>query len=147
MYCKADYVPDNIKNIVTANEADYTKVAKLYYNDYFKHNKDVLVYSDMTSSGKVFLYDSEFDYEILLSDEEYACCKKLFDNYRLDKKSCDRVFVYHNFVSFSNENGRESLVYSVDGSRPKYVNQPEDVVTNISSGKITENWYYMMGER
>lgn len=147
-YNKVRYTPpERIKNFVLENEDDYTRVATLYYEDFLKHSEDILSYS-CVADGKIVCHVEMFTNEvIILSKGESISAKNVYASYMLDKKKWDRVYVYDNYVSFSNENGRQSLVYSVDGRRPSYVNTPDEDWNRFIAKKITDNWYYTMGER
>ncbi|MCM1083312.1 MAG: hypothetical protein NC428_07530 [Clostridium sp.] len=139
-------VPERIRQIILNNESDYTKVAEIYYKDFNSYNAFVLVYSD-GKNGSITCYTSQYDHEIILSEEEFVSFKQVHSSYLLDEKSLDRVYVYDNFVSFCNVRGRQSLVYSINGTPPAYVDAPYDNDKHIFTRKITVHWYYVYESR
>lgn len=128
------------KNILLDNECFYSKTAELYYQDYIIRNlNNTFVY--FNEDKFITCYTEKYKFE--LSDEEYDNYKIVYDSYRLDKESLNRIYVYDTFVAFCTINGRTSFVYSVNGQKPKYVNNPEDQKKRIYVEKITDNWYYL----
>ena len=138
--------PEQIKNMILENEQEYNLVATTYHADYKNRKIDIGVYSD-GSDGIVYCYDENVTQEIIYSDESKRANQIVGDTYDLDDATWDRTYVYDKYVSFSNINGRESLVYSVDGSKPKYVNVPDDKVYNACAHRINKHWYCMHGKR
>lgn len=134
------------KNTLLDNEYFYTQTAELYYQDYIKQNtNDIFSYS--TVNDDKFITCNTQNYKFELSSEEYDNYKIVYDSYRLDKISLDRIYVYDTFVAFCNESGRTSFVYSVNGQKPIYVNSPKDQNKKIYIEKITDNWYYACNQK
>jgi hypothetical protein len=65
------------------------------------------------------------------------------DSYYIDDKGMDRVYVYDNFVSLCNVDGRKSIVYSVDDTKTKWIDCPGDESPKIRIIQVTKNWYYI----
>lgn len=126
------------------NEDEYTQIAGLYYEDFQKYEVDELAYS-FGESGKIFCHNDVYEHELILDMEQTTACETIFNSYYLDDNYVERVYVYDKYVSFCNIIGRESLVYSVDGTKPSYVNSPDDRFERIKVMKITDNWYYVRG--
>lgn len=144
-YIKMQYTPEHVEKMLDGRVAVYNQVAEFYYADYQKNQKEIMAYSFM-SNNKVSCNLGQFKTrEILLNEEEIAAFEEVYDSYLLDDKNVERVYVYDNFVALSNINGRESVVYSVDGTKPQWVNNSNDQFSRISVDKITENWYYVVG--
>lgn len=138
-------VPEYIKEMVMSNESSYTYVANIYYDDYQKRNKDIMAYSSGETGKIVFIVELFEADSIILSEDEKLHFQKVYETYQLDNQYWERAYVYDTFVSFSNVNGRESFVYSVDDIKPSYVNAPIDQNERkrISVKKITNHWYYV----
>lgn len=141
--------PESKLNIVLENEEDYTKIAEIYYEDFQNNNDttDRFVYST-GKSGRIFCSTESGYRELDLTDEELASSIVVYASYQMDdNKGLDRIYVYNNFVSFCTVNGCESLVYSVNGKRPKHINTPDENFYHISIFKITDHWYYLTGDQ
>jgi len=69
----------------------------------------------------------------------------IHDTFRMQRERyvLNAIRVFEKFVVFGTENGRESLIYSVEGCRPMFVNSPVgETYERISVRRITGNWYY-----
>lgn len=145
--------PENIRNMILEHEDDYTKIAEIYYNDYQNRDANEIAYSAASPSGESYTISSYDELpnirKISLNETESASAQSVENSYWIDESIWERVYVYDVFVSFSNIRGRESLVYSVDGTRPSYVNSPSDEgkFDHIWVHKITDNWYHVRGNR
>ncbi len=141
---------ESIQNMVLENEPDYTITALIYYKDYQQQDADVLKYSTVTQTEGTYViicYPELFNIrKIILSDTDGTSGMVVCDSYYLDKQPWSGVYAYDGFVSFGNFTGRESLVYSIDGTRPSYVNCPYENFERIWVHKITDNWYHVRGE-
>lgn len=127
------------------NESAYTRIAKLYYEDYKQYNINaVFRYFTPSENGKVQCVTDEHSFKINYDD--YKNYEKIKKNYRLDKQTLEFIYVYDGFVSFVNINGRESYIYSVDDEEPMYINDYSDknksYYYNISVRKMVDHWYY-----
>lgn len=141
--------PKRIRNMVLENVEDYTKTAEIYFEDFQTYDSDISVYST-GETGKIFCYTQNTQdgfHEIELSIAEAESVQAVYNSYLLDKQIWTRIYVYNTFVSFCNENGRESLVYSVNGAKPQYVNTPDDELEHILVFQITDHWYYATGTK
>lgn len=149
--------PDYARNPILENKDDYTRIAEIYYNDYLSNHerlkKNVMRYS--TADSTIYSYsDVEMSETTLnetdniriieLTAEETTSAYIILDTYKmLNNKDWNHVLVYDNFVSFGVVNGVESLVYSVDGTRPSYINSPETNDSKfIDVRRISKHWYH-----
>ncbi len=143
--------PKSINDMVLNNEEDYTSTALIYYKDFQKQNTDMLRYSRVAfidGTYEIYCYPELSDiYKIELNETEGISAMTLHDCRLLDDQPIAGVIVYDGFVSFCNEGGHESLVYSVDGTRPSYLHDPDEDFDRIWVHKITDNWYYIRGEQ
>lgn len=95
---------------------EYTKISEFYYNDFKKYDKDILIYSVPDSNNKNdrnIVCFSNNNREIQITEEIYNCFFSILSSYYLDKQSLDHIIVYDKFISFCNNNGRSSYVYSM----------------------------------
>ena len=141
---KRNQPPDFIKKMVMDNKTFYDGVADFYYND-FKEHKDgneVLAYS-FIDGDTVYCYSDPETRRIHLDDDEVRMFSMVDSSYYVDDKNVERVYVYDDYVSFCNIDGRISIVYSAGNMKPKCVGTPNDQKKNISAVRITENWYYV----
>ncbi len=145
------YAPEEIGRIVLDHEADYTWAAELYLRDFqtLEVEEDEFGiwtgYSNGTN-GKISCFED--DHVIELTKEETASMQAIYDSYDsyycLDNQTWTRVYVYEGFVSFSNEKGHKSIVYSQSGEKPPYINAPgETPYFDFSVLKIMDHWYYV----
>lgn len=131
---KNDFIP-----IIEA----YNKVANYYYDDFEKNNFEYLIYSvpyDENDKDIVCFTDER---TIIIDDEILKSIYEIMDSYYLDKQPLDYIAVYEGFVSFCNNNGRSSYVYSVYDEEPDYINSPRKKNDRIYKKKITEHWYFL----
>ena len=121
--------PGEISRIVLDHEADYTFAVELYLEDYQTMNGQEYEYGLGYSNGRNGEISCfEDDHVIELTEEETAHMQAIYDSYNsyhyLDNQTWTRVYVYDGFVSFSNEKGHKSIVYSQSGEKPPYINAP-----------------------
>lgn len=130
------------KNVILDNEVAYTSIAKLCYENYCKNGlyDDIYTYAVDYNDKVILCYHD--NNKIYLSDRQFKNYEIIKSTYRLDKQIFDRIYVYDTFVTFANENGRSSFIYSVNKEEPIYINRPDDDNTDIYVEKITDNWYY-----
>jgi len=136
--------PDYIKKIVADNNKAYTTIAEVYYEDYMKNKEDVVIYSSLTD-GNV-KRETTPEYEIILSEEESRYGYIIEKTYHIAERPWDGAYVYEGYVTLFNEARYESLVYSVDGTRPRYINAPNKRHDKIRCYRINDNWYYMVDD-
>lgn len=151
LYLKSQPYSEAIWNMVLDNEEEYTTTALIYYEDFQQQDAEILKYSTIfqQTDGTYVMncYPELFHMrKIVLSDTEGASGMVVRDSYYLDKNPWTGVYVYDEFVTFGNFTGRESLIYSIDGTRPSYVNCPNEDFDRIWVHKITDNWYHAIGE-
>lgn len=136
--------PERIQRMIEDNREAYEYVANFYYNDYKDSKMKCLSYSFLENDILV-CYEGTFEArEIFLDKTEIDIFKTVDKSYYVDDKAVDRVYVYENFVALCNENGRASIVYSVDGTAPIWIDSPEDKVDKIKVIPIVEKWYYVV---
>ena len=136
--------PDYIKKIVADNNKAYTTIAEVYYEDYMKNKDDVVIYSSLTD-GNV-KRETTPEYEIILSEEESRYGYIIEKTYHIAERPWDGAYVYEGYVTLFNEARYESLVYSVDGTRPRYINAPNKRHDKVRCYRINDNWYYMVDD-
>lgn len=138
--------PEHMKNMVLSREDDYNRIAKLIYDDY-KNSGELEAVYPISSSGGLYRIDGEsFNYENIdleLNDIEQRSLHIISSEFWVWDKGLDAIRAYDKYVSFCTINGMGSVVYSVDGSRPKYVNAPGESRKNVICCKINKHWYYM----
>lgn len=123
---------------------DYTKVAKYYYEDFEKYDAEHLVYSVPTEKYKdVICYTENFNHEIIMDEITHQSFLIVEDTYRVDKQPIDYICVYDGFVSFCNNNGRASYVYSIYGDKPEFISTPNIPTDFLHVSEISDNWYYV----
>ena len=123
---------------------DYTKVAKCYYEDFEKYDAEHLVYSIPSEKNKdIICYTENFNHEIIMDEITYQSFLMVEDSYRVDKQPIDYISVYDGFVSFCNNNGRASYVYSVYGEKPEFISNPDKPTDFLSVSEISDNWHYV----
>lgn len=136
--------PETVKMMLEDNKESYDWVANFYYQDFMQSNEECLSYSFIEEDRIVnYKIMSEPRY-IYLEKSQIEIFEKVDNSYYVDSKVLDRVYVYDNFVAFCNENGRASIVYSVDGRVPSWIDCPKEENEEIKTIQITENWYYVL---
>ncbi len=136
--------PQHIKDILIPNEGDYTQIAEIYYEDSQKYTDLILAYSPCyeNADGEFLIHCYSLKHDIVISADAYRAFQIVNGSFRLDKHQLERVYVYDTFVTFGIENGRESFIYSVEGKKPSYVNNPNEESKRNRIRKITDHWYY-----
>lgn len=150
-----DPVPEQVKEMVSDNIEDYEKIAKICLEDYQQYdvNKILYMFGNGHFTGTIFLDDGVHEnYQIDLSEDEVLSYENIEKNYdkqkrHLGDKSLEFIWVYDNFVSFSNLSAGGSIIYSLDGEKPKYLENPDEDLKHVSVRKITDHWYYAYSER
>ncbi len=134
--------PDYIKKMVFENEEAYTSIAKLYYADYLENKSNIVRYY-YDEDGEIYR-DTYPEYRMELSEVDVANCDVISETYwDVIDRTWAGANVYEGYITFKNEARHKSLVYSVNGRRPQYVNSPDEINKNARCTKINDNWYYM----
>jgi hypothetical protein len=144
VFLQTNKPPEHIKRMLEDNKESYDYVANFYYDD-FKNNKTSCLSYSFLENDTLVCYESLFDSrEVSLDETEIDIFKIVDKSYYVDDKTVDRVYVYENFVALCNENGRASIVYSIDGTAPKWIDGPKEELDRIKVVKILANWYYVI---
>lgn len=133
-------------------KSDYEVVANIAYDYYLKNKKENLWFAMGFDESK----DEYYYYTLIDDNSEVGYISYNFELSDLHKQSIKNICKYsfvakggasfdvirvrENIVSFDTVNGIYSLVYSVNGSVPKYLNKPnEDKYVRYE--RLNENWY------
>ncbi len=138
--------PRHIMDMVLSREDDYNRIAKLIYDDYNDSGQLKSVYPISSDGGLYRLVGGTSEYvhiDLELTDIEQRSLNVIVSEFWVCDKGLDAIRAYDKYVSFCTINGMGSVVYSVDGSRPRYVNSPGESRKNIICYKINKHWYYM----
>ena len=134
------------KEKILQNEKNFTEIAKAYYNDYksLDANMECSYIDPSGSDNDARCVTSPYEHDFKFSDELYNIHQIVDENYNVDNEKLEVVVVYDNFVVFGNVKGRASLVYSINGDKPRYVmgEKKHPDYDSFSVEKITGNWYY-----
>lgn len=124
---------------------EYTQVAEFYYKDFEKYNTDILIYSVPYDENDkdIVCFTEEYNHEIMIGENECQSFSKICDSYHLDKQSLSYICVYDGFVSFCNDNGRASYVYSIFDKKPLYIKNPNESKEDLHIRKMFDNWYFV----
>ncbi len=125
----------------------YTEVAQFYYEDYqkYKGTDDCLTYSTPYYENycTIVCFGEEHNREIDISGNINESFRIIDNSYHLDDKYLSFVCVYDNFVSFGNDCGRGSYVYSINDDKPQHINSPNQDDEEIYVKKLADNWYFI----
>ena len=139
-------VPSKSENF-SAYVGEYTQVAEFYYNDYQKYNTDILIYSVPVWNDNMDLdivcYTEGFTHDLIIGEELYEAFTKITNSYYLDKQHLEYICVYEGFVSFCNNNGRASYVYSLNDTEPSYIKNPNESKCDIFVKHLCNSWYFI----
>lgn len=135
------------KNIIISNKDSYTIVAKVCYEDYkkFGDNVERLTYSPWIENDfngdiqRVYCLSNDRHFDI--NEQQAKAFDIVVNTYKLDNNKIDRIYVEENFVIFGNERGQTALIYSINDSKPSWINGSHDnekAYVEI----ICDNWYY-----
>ena len=124
---------------------DYTQVAEFYYNDFEKYNTDLLVYSVPYDNNDkdIVCFTEGYKHKIIIDEISYQSFLIICDSYYLDKQPLDYICVYDGFVSFCNNNGRASYVYSINDKKPIYIKSPNESKEDLHVRKMYDKWYFI----
>lgn len=149
-----DPAPRAVKKMLRNNIDGYEKIANICLDDYLKYGEEVAVYrfADETKSMRIhFPMNMHEMYSLALSEEEMSCYKKVEESYNKEKiyfadTNLGVMYVYDTFVSFTNAgpySDASSLVYSSEGTKPKYLKCPGEDYEHVIAKKVADNWYYV----
>jgi len=131
-------------NILNENLDAYTRVAQLIYDDFQECECSSHGYS-LTNNEEIYEeYKATCERSwkiILINNEEYELYRTVINSFRVAKKGLEFIKVEDNFVVFCIVNGVASLVYSIDGTPPNFVDASDEQGRAIVK-KVTDNWFY-----
>ncbi len=137
------YTPDKyiVERFTRALDA-YDYVANFCYDDYGSiEYASSVVYEFISEDNILYCYaDSR---KIELDDISQKLFREVYENYYLDGQRLNSIVVSKGFVSFSNLNGREAYVYSVDGKVPKTGEINGIRTERMHKFKMVDNWYHV----
>lgn len=124
---------------------EYSVIANLYYDDYKKNNSEELIYLVPNKYNDIYTacITDECRHSLELNEEQRIQYNKIKDSYYLDKHHLEYICVYNGFVSFCNNGGRASYVYSVEDKKPEYISSPNSPYDDIAIKKLSEHWYWV----
>jgi hypothetical protein len=125
---------------------EYTEVAKLCYEDFGEYDADLLSYSVLSNNNDdkdLVCFTEGFKHEITIGENEHKSLLKICESYGLDQQSLYYINVYSGFISFCNENGRASYVYSIYDEKPMYISKPIQLEKKNYVKKMCDNWYFV----
>ena len=141
--------PDHIRNKVVLRMNSYNMVANMLYEDYLEYGEERMTYP-IGQYGKLYRLTGEgTDLEntlLELTQEENNSLQNIISIFRLNDRGLDAIRVYDGYVSFWNDNGTASIIYSVDGSPPRFIEMPYTYGSKYRCYRINDNWYYMNDE-
>ena len=129
------------KQLFIKNKSSYDKVATFCYDCYQNSQSsiDILVFS-ITNDNSLYCYDNREYYS--LTDEQKNSLRIVEETFSLDHHTLESLYVTDNYVIFNIVNGRATFIYSVDNSKPTFVNTPKEDSQYIYVEKIVEHWYF-----
>lgn len=124
---------------------EYSSIANLYYDDYKKYDSEKLIYLVPNKYNDIYTacITDECKHSLELNEEQRIQYNKIIDSYYLDKQPLEYICVYNGFVSFCNNGGRASYVYSVEDKKPEYISSPNSPYDDIAIKKLSEHWYWV----
>ncbi|NLT08138.1 MAG: hypothetical protein GXY08_01355 [Ruminococcus sp.] len=124
---------------------EYTSLAEFYYDDFQKYDTEELVYLVPSQKDNAISWciTEKHKHSIELNNNQVDNYTKVKDSYYLDKNHLSYICVYNNCVSFCNDNGRASYVYSVNDKKPEYISSPDNPYNDIVVRKLANNWYWV----
>lgn len=133
------------QDLIITNENAYTKIADICYQNYLNQNRVMSHYEIHNEKNNYELFCSSTNMEILLNEENINNAKTILDSYYVDKHLLLCITVDEDFITFRNNAGRASIIYSPTNKRPQFVNASFDDFICIQISKIKDNWYYAFG--
>lgn len=143
--------PEQLRKDMIEYEDVYTAVVELYYQDYQNYDADVIHY-DKPSGTEISCREQEAceQHRIPLNDTDRSNIEIVRNTYQglQHNYQWDGVTVSDNFVTFTSEYRMQSIVYSIDGTKPVYVNGPPYNHSRETEGvdKITHHWYFIYSD-
>lgn len=126
---------------------EYTQVAEFYYEDYLKYNTNILIYSvpvwNDNTDLDVVCYTEGFTHDLVINQELREAFTKITNSYYLDKQHLEYICTYDGFVSFCNNNGRASYVYSINDTEPVYIKNPNESKCDTFVKRLGNGWYFI----
>ncbi len=132
---------DDFKQLVS----EYTSLADFYYDDFKKYAEKKLIYlvPDDHNDKYTWCITEGYNHSLELSKNQLKSYVEIDDSYYLDKHSLEYICVYEGFVSFCNDGGRTSYVYSVEDKKPQYISSPDKPYKDICIKKLASHWYWV----
>lgn len=124
------------------NEKSYTEIAKICLEHRDEHGEDIIC--DIPGAGQVHestIYCNKCNAPFNVDVTDAA--KAVRSSYHFGSQGLAAIRVYENFVSFGEIHGSKAYIYSENGQKPTFVNDPdEENEKKPYVEKITDNWYY-----
>ena len=129
------------------HEKEYTLLAKTCYEDYKEHKNGEYNIYFINKNDKTIdrLNRDHNEKEYLNKDDDVKdAIDVVCGTFSLEKQPLEYINVYNNFVSFETLTSGVSMVYSVDGSKPKHISTPDESYDGkVYTKKLTGNWYFV----
>lgn len=95
------------------------------------------------SCNEKMLTDNEKEF-LEIDDNVRAAVVVVCDTFSLGNKPLECINAYDNFVSFETLTAGVSLVYAVDGAKPKHISTPDESYNGkVYTKKLLSNWYFV----
>ena len=138
--------PEDIREMVTSEQKSYNAIAESVYENYLSVGKGEQLY--YVSYGREIVSSEDGSYEreysiVTLNEEDMFSGDYVKVDFLLCNKEFYYIRAYDGFVSFCDSDGYASIVYSVDGARPRHVTSASENFDKICCYKISDNWYYV----
>ena len=129
------------KNRLLDNKDDYTKIAKTCLEHRALHGKDIngsIPEAGQSHEFTIYCYECKAPLDVDVT----AAAKAVRGSFHLAHHTLDGFSVYENFVSFGVVSGSAAFIYSENGQKPTFVNNPDEGGKKPFVEKIVDNWYY-----
>jgi hypothetical protein len=110
-----------------SSKENFEEIALLVYSEYLRNSsKECTFWCGVDEVGVPYLsrITSGENEDIVLNDKQKKSIFVIKEAIPEDK--FDAVGVYENWVVFGCEDGVYSVIYSIDGKRPNFINDPEE---------------------
>lgn len=130
------------KDAIINNADTYTAFADYCYQCYKSDSitNECIVYSYDNQENE--LYSFSKDKHHMLNDDQIELLNTIKSTFYIGEKNFDHIRVIDNFVVLMVLEDRGTVIYSIDGSKPKFYLPDEQDKCRIYVEKISDHWYF-----
>lgn len=137
-------------DILLNNLDDYNSVANFFCSEFNKSDAKELshyINDNDNEDIKISHISDNYSYDLNIDSNILKSLNIVVNSYKIKYWGLMWINVSENFVSFCNESGYCSLIYSKNNIAPDFISKPSNKDKRLYISKICDNWYYACTRR